>query len=334
MEATQAPAWSGVGKPAKEYYEDYERRIADWTFLKRGDLAWRMLIMLDDEGGVMSLTRSRTSLYLWSLILIVGSLLLGIGYTVRAVIREARLSTLKTDFVSSVSHDLRTPLTSIRMFTETLLLGRASSRDEEREFLQVIADETERLSRLTERILDFSRMEAGRKAYHFGPQEIREVVHHALAACRPMIEEGKFEVITEIDPDLPPIQADRDAMIEVLINLVSNAIKYSPDERLLIIRANAEGDRASISVVDRGIGIARHEHRRIFEKFYRVECRRTCEVGGSGIGLSLVEHIVNAHHGDVVVDSKPGAGSTFTVRLPIVREAFPEESRRAALEVG
>ncbi len=300
---------------SKEEMKDHEEKSVAWVLLKRTDLAWKMSMVLDDPEGVLGLAKSRGTLYFWALILTAGALIFGIGYTVRSVIREAQLARLKTDFVSSVSHDLRTPLTSIRMFTETLLLGRADSENEAREFLQVIADETERLSRLTERILDFSRMEAGRKAYQFSQIDISDLIQRSLAACRPMIEEAAFDVTVEIDQDLPAIHADRDAMIEVLINLVSNAIKYSPDEKKIVIRAMREGNRVAISVSDRGIGIPKSEHKKIFEKFYRVECRRTCEVGGSGIGLSLVDHIVSAHQGQVDVASKPGEGSTFTVRL-------------------
>lgn len=309
----QAPSflWTHTKEEKKEHEQ---RGVAD-VLLKRTDLAWQMALVLDDPQGVLNLAKSRSTLYFWALILTAGALILGIGYTVKSVIREAQLARLKTDFVSSVSHDLRTPLTSIRMFTETLLLGRADSENEAREFLQVIADETERLSRLTERILDFSRMEAGRKAYQFSEIDISDLIQRSLAACRPMIEEAAFDVTVEIGDDLPAIHADRDAMIEVLINLVSNAIKYSPDEKKIVIRAAREGSRVAISVSDRGIGIPKSEHKKIFEKFYRVECRRTCEVGGSGIGLSLVDHIVSAHQGQVDVASKPGEGSTFTVRL-------------------
>jgi signal transduction histidine kinase len=313
-------------KPMKK--EDMEGRVAAWVLLKKSDLSWTMNIVL--AGPTTALSVSRSQLYAWALALLAAALVGGIAYTIRTVIQEARLSRLKTDFVSSVSHDLRTPLTSIRMYTETLLLGRTRSRAEELEFLQVIADETERLSRLTERILDFSRMEAGRKAYHFSPEDVRDVIRQALAACRPMVEGASFDVKAELAADLPSIQADRDAMIEVLINLITNAIKYSPDAKQLVVRARADGDRVAISVCDRGIGIARADQRRIFEKFYRVECRRTLEVDGSGIGLALVDHIVRAHQGDVSVDSKLGEGSTFTVRIPASREA----SSVAAAAVG
>jgi two-component system phosphate regulon sensor histidine kinase PhoR len=316
------PKWWYGEKEAMDQEDD----VAWWVLLKKTDLAWTMALILEGEPGFWSLGRSRSGLYLWALILIGTALLAGIGHTIYAVGREARLSRLKTDFVSSVSHDLRTPLTSIRMFTETLLMGRASSREEEREFLEVIAQEAERLSRLTERILDFSRMEAGRKAYTFELEDWGALVQHALRSCRPMLEESRAEVKVEIPADLPPVTGDHDALIEVLLNLLTNAIKYSADVPRIRVWARAEGGRVLLSVSDHGIGIPQAEQARIFEKFHRVDCRRTLEVGGCGIGLSLVRHIVEAHEGSVTVESVPNQGSTFTVSLPAAREPTSEWS--------
>ena len=214
------------------------------------------------------------------------------------------------------------------MFTEMLLLGRVRGREEERECLEVIAKETERLTRLTERILDFSRMEAGRKAYSYEPIEVRPIIAAALEACRPLMAQGEFEVVVDIEDGLARMCADRDAMIEVLMNLMSNAIKYSPGMHYIAVRARREGRHVAIAVEDRGMGIPKPEMKRIFEKFHRVDCRRTCEVSGSGIGLSLVEHIVHAHEGEIGVKSTPGRGSTFTVRIP----AEVIESRCEAVE--
>jgi signal transduction histidine kinase len=291
--------------------------VASSAYLKATDMSWRLDFVLTDSEALQNLAKSRATLYFWALIVLVAALLLGIGKTVQVMIRETRLSRLKTDFVSSVSHELRTPLTSIRMFTETLLLGRVKSQDEERECLETIGQETERLSRLVERILDFSRMEAGRKAYRFKPENIRGLVDAAVAACRPMIEKEGFEVGTKIPEDLPEPSVDHDAMVEVLINLLSNAIKYSPEGRRVDIAAAGEDGYIDLSVADQGVGISRADHKRIFEKFYRADDRLCAEVAGSGLGLSLVSYIVKAHGGEIKVDSTPGKGSTFTVRLPI-----------------
>ncbi|MGC4113177.1 MAG: HAMP domain-containing sensor histidine kinase [Myxococcales bacterium] len=302
---------------SKEEWMKVEEKVASYALLKKTDLAWEIVFMPNDkEASLLSLQGNRTRLILWSLLLVVAALIAGIAYTVRSIVKEARQNRLKVDFVSSVSHDLRTPLTSIRMFTETLLLGRVRNEQESKECLEVIAQETERLSRLTQRILDFSRMEAGRKAYSPKPEPIQDVVQQALLACKPVIEQAGFQVEVAIAPEATTVVADRDALIEVLINLVTNAIKYSPEDKRLRIGAKKANGVVVLSVEDHGIGIPKSEQAKIFEKFYRVDCRRTTEVGGCGIGLSLVDHIVKAHGGSVAVQSEPGRGSTFTVRLP------------------
>ena len=297
--------------------EQREQRFITWLLCSRSNMNWAFEMVVVEPGMLADLGRSRSGLYMWSLILVGFALVSGIAYTVRSVMHEARLSRLKTDFVSSVSHDLRTPLTSIRMFSETLRAGRYATEEERREFLQIIIEEAERLSRLTERILDFSRMEAGRKSYRKTTTDVASLVDHALRASKPMIDAADFTVEVETQENLPQITVDRDAMVEVLINLFTNAIKYSPDARWMGVLITADAEEVRIAVTDHGIGIRKVDHARIFEKFYRVDTRRAAEVGGSGIGLSLVKHIIDTHGGTIEVQSKPGAGSTFAVRLPI-----------------
>ncbi|RME24483.1 MAG: sensor histidine kinase, partial [Deltaproteobacteria bacterium] len=205
----------------------------------------------------------------------------------------------------------------IRMFTETLLLGRVGSEQERKECLQVIGQETERLSRLVERILDFSRMEKGRRAYRMEPCDVREVVERAIAICRAQAEEAGMKIELSIQDELPEIRGDRDSLVEVVVNLLSNAVKYSPRGGRIGINVAAEKEWLKIRVSDEGIGIPRSEQKKIFEKFYRVDNPRAAEVGGSGLGLSLVKYIVQAHGGTVEVNSAPGEGSTFTVTLPL-----------------
>ncbi len=295
---------------------DQAELVAGVAFLKNTDFAWRLDVDLVDNEALERLSGSRITMYVWILVLLILALALGIGKTVHFMIRETRLSKLKTDFVSSVSHELRTPLTSIRMFTETLLLGRVESREEMRECLETIGHETERLSRLVERILDFSRMEAGRKAFRFQPERLDEIVRTAVAACRPMIEKDSFAVSTIFDDRLSHVWVDRDAMVEVVVNLLSNAIKYSTDRREVEIKTQQNEQWIVLSVRDQGIGIPKTEQKKIFEKFHRVDTPLSSAVSGSGLGLSLVDYIVRAHQGEVKVISTPGSGSTFMVCLP------------------
>ncbi|MDJ0764951.1 MAG: ATP-binding protein [Myxococcota bacterium] len=290
------------------------------VFLESAGQTWRLDVCFMDAASKRQLVGERSRLYLWALILLVTALGFGIGKTIQAMRQEARLSKLKTDFVSNVSHELRTPLTSIRMFTETLLLGRVRTKEDERECLEIIGRETERLSRLTERILDFSRMESRRTSYRLDPASVQDLVQTAISACRPLCDHAGFEVKTTLPEDLPPVPVDRDAIIEVLINLMSNAIKYSPAGGQVQINASDSGDWLDISVVDEGIGIPKSEQERIFERFYRIDTALSSETSGSGLGLSLVRYIVRAHNGDVAVASTPNEGSTFTVRLPVKQQ--------------
>ncbi|MCP4603434.1 MAG: HAMP domain-containing histidine kinase [Proteobacteria bacterium] len=293
------------------------------SFLRKTELAWRLDMYFANAEVFERLAKGRGRLYLWALILLVATLVIGIGKTVMVMLKETRLSKLKTDFVSSVSHELRTPLTSIRMFTETLLMGRVNNKKEERECLETIGKETERLSRLTEQILDFSRMEANRKPYTFRPECIHELIDQAVFACKPICRNNGFVIETDFSEDLPEVPMDRDAIVEVLINLLSNAFKYSQENRRVTIKARHDGNRLELSVTDQGIGIPKSEHKRIFEKFYRVDNKLCCEVSGSGLGLSLVKYIVQAHNGDISLDSIPGKGSTFTMHLPSVQKSSP-----------
>jgi len=305
--------------PEQPYASDHGTTMIFSTAV-RGLPGWQLALSLPEEQDQARLAESRTHLYLGVLLLLVGVLLGGILRTAQVMRREAQLARLKTDFVSRVSHELRTPLTSIRMFTETLLLGRAPEEAAQRECLETIGRESERLSRMVERILDFARMEAGRKAYRITPTPVRETLEVALAACRPLLEERGMQLSTTIPAALPPVAADPDALVEVVINLVSNAVKFSTPGGEVSLHVEAAAGMLALGVRDHGVGIPRAEQARIFERFYRAEQASTEKTSGSGLGLSLVRHIVEAHGGTVTVDSAPGRGSVFTVRWPLAAE--------------
>ncbi|NJK87943.1 MAG: HAMP domain-containing histidine kinase [Myxococcales bacterium] len=260
-----------------------ESIIATEAFLKKTDLNWALSLMLRDPTLVPNFAASRSSLYFWTLILLCAALMGGVFYMVRSVIAEAKLSRLKTDFVSSVSHDLRTPLTSIRMFSEMLHAGEVETAEERKEYVAIILDEAERLSRLVERILDFSRMEAGKKAYSMESVDLEPLLQRALRTTMPLIQSSSFDVHVEVTRPLPRVRVEQDSMIEVFVNLISNAIKYSPHEKSIELLAAHKDGWIEIQVRDRGIGISEAEQRKIFEKFYRVNNQRASEVSGSGI---------------------------------------------------
>ncbi len=255
-------------------------------------------------------------------VLMIGGLVL----TYRSVNKQVALARLKSDFVSNVSHELRTPLALIRLYAETLELGRITTQEKKHEYYSIIRKESERLSALINNILDFSRIEAGRKEYDFRETDIAELVRNTLDSYRYQIEQQGFALEEHIDPGIPAVRVDREAIARALVNLVNNALKYSDNEKFLGVRLYRENSLLKLEVSDRGIGIERHEQSRIFEKFYRTCDPLVHNTKGSGLGLSLVRHITQAHGGEVEVESMPGRGSKFTVSLPLAR---PETSGTA-----
>jgi signal transduction histidine kinase len=244
--------------------------------------------------------------------------------------RELHLSRLKSDFVANVSHELKTPLALIRLFAETLELGRVPSEDKARQYYRVINKESQRLTQLINNILDFSRIEAGRKEYRFAPTDVGRIVSDVLEAYRFQIEQQGFTLEVRVADDLPEVEADKEALAQALLNLVNNAIKYSREDKYLRLDVRREGDKVLLAVTDHGIGVAKGEQKKIFEKFYRAEDSLVHETKGSGLGLALVEHIMQAHGGSVEIESAAGKGSTFTLVLPIrnVRNTSRDESKR------
>lgn len=247
------------------------------------------------------------------------SLLMGGGmiFAYRNMSRELALARLKSDFVSNVSHELRTPLALIRLYAETLELGRLSSPSKHQEYYEIIRKESERLSSLINNILDFSRIEAGKKEYSFRETDIADLVRSTLDSYRFEIEQNGFEFEQKIDNNLPPLRVDREAIARSLLNLVNNAVKYSATEKYLGVHLYRRNGGVNLEVVDHGIGIPLKEQLKIFEKFYRVGDPLVHNTKGSGLGLSLVRHIVHAHGGVVVVESAPGRGSKFIITLPV-----------------
>ncbi|MBK6691888.1 MAG: two-component sensor histidine kinase [Myxococcales bacterium] len=258
-----------------------------------------------------------------SFVAVVGT---GVVLVLVFVRREANLSELQADFVSKVSHELRTPLTAIHLFAETIDRSR-DDPDTLDKCVSMLLQESSRLSQRIERLLDWGRMEAGRKLYDLREEKIGEVVAEAILAFSPLrYQDIDFE--SSVAKDLPPVFVDRAAFVDVIVNLLSNAQKYggAPPRVRLSVTADARGEVA-LAVSDNGDGIPRPEQRRIFDKFYRIDDRLSRTKQGSGLGLAIVKHTVRAHGGKVIVESEKGSGSKFIVVLP----PLPQGSRRSVL---
>jgi signal transduction histidine kinase len=262
-------------------------------------------------------------------------LIAAVALMLRTASREMKLSQMKADFVSNVSHELRTPLASIRVLAELLNLGRVNQPDRVREYGAYIESEGRRLTQVINNILDFSRIESGRKLFQFEPCDIKEVVDETLEAFAVHLKQNGFTLSYESPQNaLPKVVLDPDAIALALTNLLDNAIKYSGDVKEINVGVTQSDGFVAVAVTDRGIGIAADEHERIFEKFYRIGAGLVHDVKGSGLGLSLVKHIVVAHQGKVTVRSKPGEGSTFTIQLPIGDQKSEQQVDRVSSEIG
>lgn len=241
----------------------------------------------------------------------------GILLTARIIGRELENARMKADFAANVSHELRSPITHIRLKGESLQLDLCTDDEDRREHYDAIVREAERLSRLVDNVLDFASIERGAKRYQLREDDLGSVVAIQVDAARAGLESQGIVLQAEIADDLPRVWLDRDAMGQVLTNLLSNAAKYGGDGRWVGVTVRAMGDGVDVAVSDRGIGIAPEELPQVFDDFFRSTDPRVRRNKGTGIGLSIVRYIVEAHGGTISVESEPGEGTTFTVRLPL-----------------
>jgi two-component system, OmpR family, phosphate regulon sensor histidine kinase PhoR len=276
---------------------------------------WRVRLAPHDPVAFATDANRRRTIFVVMLLLVLALLVFGTYLTVHVVRRELEIARLQADFVSTVSHEFRSPLTGIRQLGELLVRGRVPSDERRQEYYERITRESDRLTRLVEHLLDFSQMEDGRKEYRFERLDtarwLRAVVNEAAA---PGLS-GARTIVLRIPDALPSIEADSSALSSALHNLIDNAVKYSPGRDAVWVEAAARNGTVSVRVRDEGVGISEPDRRRIFEKFYRAQGEVTRQVKGAGLGLSLVERIVRAHGGRVECESRLGEGTTFTIEL-------------------
>jgi signal transduction histidine kinase len=303
---TLAPPGTEPPEPASFFIRPSE------TFLP----GWQMGLSLKGPDPFAAAADRRISVHLWTGVLVVVAFGTLAGLVTRYVGVQMRLTRLKNELLATVSHELKTPLSSIRALVETLLEGRCDDSRQRHEYLQLIAKENERLSRLIDNFLSFSRLERNEPMWSFADVDPRTVIEAALATQREKFAAPACRLDVELEPGLPHIAGDADALTTVLINLLDNAYKYTGSDKHVVLRAYSCNGTVSIDVRDNGIGLSRRAARRVFDRFYQADQSLSRRAGGCGLGLSIVRLIVLAHGGKVKVDSQLGQGSTFSVTLP------------------
>lgn len=281
---------------------------------------WKVNIFQGGLGLAQRQFNIRRNIYILSVAVVMLAILFGGFLAIKSTAKELELAKLKSEFVSTVSHELRTPLTSIRYLTELLQRGRVHREDKKQQYYETITRESGRLSRLIENILDFSKIEAGVKEYEFEETDIAELVRDVASRFEEQVDRKEFIIESEISTQMPKVTADSEALSRALFNLLDNALKYSGKVRNVSLRAWAEGESVFLEVQNEGVGISQQDQKKIFEKFYRTDDSRKSDIKGSGIGLTLVDHIVRAHGGEVILKSDVGKGTKVTIKLPVKRK--------------
>ena len=295
-------------------------RQAFLSLVTGGDLpGWRLALYLADQDAVDSAADAQVAGYLWISVLLIAVVVVLAFVIGRMIGRQIRLTRLKNDLIATVSHELKTPLASMKLLVDTLLDEQRHDESQVREYLELISKENARLCRLIEDFLTFSRMERNKLAFEKKVVEPAEVAQTAIDSVRPRFDREHCRFDVEIAPTLPRIDADPDAMATVIVNLLDNAFKYSNEKKHIVLRTYAKNGNVCFSVRDNGIGLSRRAARRVFERFYQVDRHLARDRSGVGLGLSIVKFIVDAHGGIVSVDSTPGRGSTFTVSVPVAQ---------------
>jgi two-component system phosphate regulon sensor histidine kinase PhoR len=287
----------------------------DEPFVETVDM-WSVRVSEKDDSARKDLQRKRMidSAFIGGAVAV---LLIGLVFLALAIRRERRANELKSEFISNVSHELKTPLSIISMFGEMLANGRTKGPEQATEYADIIWRESVRLGRLIDNVLDFAKIERGKGVYEFTEMDVGEVVERAVDLVGRRLATAEMSIDVKIEPDLPQVELDANAFTLAVMNLIDNATKYASEGKRIELSLAREGDRIVLSVRDWGQGIDPEEQEQIFERFYRARAVRLKQIRGSGIGLALVRHIARAHHGDVSVESAPGKGSTFRIWLPV-----------------
>ncbi len=278
---------------------------------------WQLTASIEDSDFDMAASDNQVSMYIWAALLVIIGILILSFLTARLFHRQMGLTRLKNDLITTVSHELKTPLSSIRLLVDTLLDGKYEDKDLVRNYIELIAKENERLSRLVENFLTFSRIEDKRQTFDFKKVEPEAVVESACSAIRHRFESGGFSFSKTVRGKMPTITADHDALTMVLLNLLDNAYQYSDGVKSVDLTAYHEDGTVLFEVRDKGIGLSQDERKKILEPFYQIDQSLSRKGSGFGLGLSIVKSILDVHNGSIEIESEKGKGSVFTVKVPV-----------------
>ncbi|MDZ7764118.1 MAG: ATP-binding protein [Melioribacteraceae bacterium] len=261
-------------------------------------------------GGLIA-ERTYTNLLLIVLMNIV--VIVGVIIIYRNIRQEIKLAQIKSDFVSNVSHELRTPLALISMYSETLEMERVKTEEKKKEYYRVISQESNRLSRIVNSILSFSKIESGKRKYNFQPADLNELITQVYENYKYHLETKGFTFKISSNEQMPELELDREAITEAVINLVDNAAKYSKEDKFIELKTLYYNSKPAIEVVDKGIGISKEDQHKIFDKFFRVSTGLVHDTKGTGLGLTIVKHVIDSHNAKIELESNEGNGSTFRI---------------------
>ena len=279
--------------------------------------SWTLVIYPKRGGILVSFIQTSEGIFFYIFLLIVIILACGLFFTLFNVNNELRLMRMKSNFISTVSHEFKSPLTLIRQIAEMLDSGRVPDGERQQKYYSAMLQESERLSHLIDNILDFSKMEAGLKNFSFEKGNLAGIVEEIVMSFQSHLMDKGFQINLSLPEPIPDSVFDREAIKQVLQNLIDNAVKYSANSKIIEVKMTRADSEITISVKDYGMGIKKDEQDKIFSRFYRAGDELTQKVKGSGIGLTIVKQIVEAHQGTVKLKSEPGKGSVFQIVLPL-----------------
>ncbi len=265
-------------------------------------------------------TKRQKIIYIWTAALVILVMLIVSGLAGKVMVKQARINRLKNDFVATVSHELKTPLASMRVLIDTIIEGNYRDQSQVREYLELVAKENKRLTGLIDNFLTFSRMERNKHAFNIVSTDAGEIAEDAAEAVRTRFEQNGNTLKITVDADAGEIKADHDAMVTVLVNLLNNAWKYSGDDKKIALNVYRKDGVVNFEVSDNGVGMNKRVVRKMFDRFYQADSSLARKAEGCGLGLSIVKFIVDAHSGTIEVESEAGKGTVFTVSLPKITE--------------